>query len=241
MELAQSIRSKGVLQPILVEPSGSGEYIIVAGERRYRAAKLAGVREIPALVRSFSELEKTEIALIENLQREDLSPVEEARGYKTLMDAGKLTQEEVAQRVGKNRSTVANSLRLLKLSESILEALDRGRISAGHARALLAAGDGEARERLFRRILDQELSVRQAEKEAAEAQVGAADRAGGRGRSRGITKSPELSFLQERLIERLGTKVNVRGSHARGRVEISYFSMEDLERISSLIFGEPQS
>jgi ParB family chromosome partitioning protein len=238
MELAQSIRSKGVLQPILVEPAGGDAYSIVAGERRYRAARLAGVKEIPVLIRSFSELEKTEIALIENLQREDLSPVEEALGYKTLMDAGKLTQEEVAQRVGKNRSTVANSLRLLKLSETILEALDRGRISAGHARALLAAGDGDARKRLFRRILDQELSVRQAEREAAGVQAKAGDRAGDRGRSRGITKSAELSFLQERLIERLGTKVNIRGSHTRGRVEISYFSMEDLERISSLIFGE---
>jgi ParB family chromosome partitioning protein len=236
-ELAQSIRNKGVLQPILVEPSGGDEYIIVAGERRYRAAKLAGVSEIPVLIRSFSELEKTEIALIENLQREDLSPVEEAQGYKTLVDAGKLTQEEVAQRVGKNRSTVANSLRLLKLPEPMLEALDRGRISAGHARALLAVGDGEARERLFERILDQDLSVRQAEKEAAEAQGETGGKAGGRGRSMGITKSPELSYLQERLIERLGTKVNIRGSHARGRIEISYFSMDDLERISSLIFG----
>jgi len=133
-ELARSIQSKGVLQPILVQPAGSDEYTVVAGERRFRAAKLAGLMEIPVLIRNFSELEKTEIALIENLQREDLSPVEEAQGYKTLVDVGNLTQEEVAQRVGKNRATVANSLRLLRLPDEILEVLDKGRISAGHAR-----------------------------------------------------------------------------------------------------------
>jgi ParB family chromosome partitioning protein len=238
-ELARSIESKGVLQPILVEPVGGGEYIIVAGERRLRAAKLAKLKEIPALIRSFSQLEKTEIALIENLQREDLSPVEEARGYKTLIDLGKLTQEEVARRIGKNRATVANCLRLLKLPGSMLEALDKGRISAGHARALLAVQKTADQEMLFRQILDQDLSVREVEKQAAKIQRDAQvkDR-GAEERAKEIRKSPEIRSIEERFIERLGTKVNIRGSDSKGKVEIAYYSMDDLERLFSLIVGE---
>jgi ParB family chromosome partitioning protein len=236
-ELARSIQSKGILQPILVQSVGSEEYTVVAGERRFRAAKMAGLMEIPVLIRSFSELEKTEIALIENLQREDLSPVEEAQGYKTLIDVGSLTQEEVAQRVGKNRATVANSLRLLKLPDEILEALDKGRISAGHARALLAVQDEAVQEGLFRRILEQELSVRDVEKEAARSQEQGGHKVTPE-RSNKPAKSPELRSLEEQLIERLGTKVSIRGGHTKGRIEISYYSMEDLERILSLIAGE---
>lgn len=236
-ELARSIESKGVLQPILVEPVGGGEYIIVAGERRLRAAKLAKLKEIPALIRSFSQLEKTEIALVENLQREDLTPVEEARGYKTLIDLGKLTQEEIARRVGKNRSTVANSLRLLKLPESMLEALDKGRISAGHARALLAVQKTSDQETLFSKIIDQELSVREVEKQAAKLQADTQVKYSGE-RAKEIRKSPEIRSIEERFIERLGTKVNIRGSDTKGKVEISYYSMEDLERLFSLIVGE---
>jgi ParB family chromosome partitioning protein len=236
-ELARSIQRKGVLQPILVQPAGSDEYTVVAGERRFRAAKLAGLMEIPVLVRNFSELERTEIALIENLQREDLSPVEEAQGYKTLIDVGNLTQEEVAQRVGKNRTTVANSLRLLRLPDEILEALDKGRVSAGHARALLSVQDEAAHKRLFRRIIEQELSVREVEKEAAKSQQQSGEAAVAE-RPKTPTKSVELQGLEERLIERLGTKVNIRGSHTKGKIEISYYSMEDLERILSLIAGE---
>jgi len=236
-ELARSIQSKGVLQPILVQPAGSDEYTVVAGERRFRAAKLAGLMEIPVLIRNFSELEKTEIALIENLQREDLSPVEEAAGYKTLIDAGNLTQEDVAQRVGKNRATVANSLRLLKLPDEILEALDKGRVSAGHARALLAVQDGAVQKKLFRRILEQELSVREVEREAAKSQGQSAEVTAPE-RAKKPSKSVELQALEQRLIERLGTKVNVRGSHTKGKIEISYYSMEDLERILSFITGE---
>jgi ParB family chromosome partitioning protein len=236
-ELARSIQNKGVLQPILVQPSGNDEYTVVAGERRFRAAKLAGLTEIPVLIRSFSELEKTEIALIENLQREDLSPVEEAQGYKTLIDVGNLTQEEIAQRVGKNRVTVANSLRLLKLPDEILEALDKGRISAGHARALLAVQDEAAQKKLFRRTLEQQLSVREVEKQAAETQEQNGKKVLPE-RSKETDKSPELRYLEQRLIERLGTKVSIRGSHTKGKIEISYYSMEDLERILSLLAGE---
>jgi ParB family chromosome partitioning protein len=236
-ELTRSIRNKGVLQPILVQPSGGDEYTVVAGERRFRAAKLAGLTEIPVLVRSFTDLEKIEIALIENLQREDLSPVEEAEGYKILVDMGNLTQEEIAERVGKNRATVANSLRLLKLPADILEALDKARISAGHARALLSVQDGAIRKQLFQRILAQELSVREVEREAARIQ-GQSSESAGTNRAKTITKTVELQAMEERLIERLGTKVNIRGTHRRGKIEISYFSMEDLERILSIFTGE---
>lgn len=235
-ELARSIRSKGILQPILIQSAGGDEYTVVAGERRFRAAKMAGLMEIPALIRSFSELEKTEIALIENLQREDLSAVEEAQGYKTLIEIGSLTQEEVAQRVGKNRATVANSLRLLKLPDEILEALDKGRISAGHARALLSVQDNAAQKALFRRALEQELSVRDVEREAARSLEPDGSKVNPQ-RSNKSAKSPELRSLEEQLIERLGTKVSIRGGHTKGRIEIFYYSMEDLERIISLIDG----
>jgi ParB family chromosome partitioning protein len=233
-ELARSIQSKGVLQPILVQATGSDEYTLVAGERRFRAAKIAGLSEIPVLIRDFSELERIEIALIENLQREDLSPVEEAAGFKTLIDAGNLTQEEVAKRVGKNRATVANSLRLLKLPGEILSALDNNRISAGHARALLSVADGSAQMKLFRRILEKKLSVREAEREAAKDQGEGSAPVSKEGTEK-PSKSVELRALEEQLIERLGTKVNIRGTHAKGKIEISYYSMEDLERILSLI------
>ena len=235
-ELARSIKSKGVLQPILVEPAGGDRYTVVAGERRFRAARLAGLTEIPVLIRSFSELERTEIALIENLQREDLSPVEEAQGYKTLIELGSLTQEQVAQRIGKNRATVANSLRLLKLPDPMLEALDRRRISAGHARALLSVADRSAQQRIFATILEQELSVREAERLAAQA-----PRQQAPAPKRSEPLSAELQAVEQSLIERLGTKVGIRGHENRGRIEIYYYSMQDLERILGLVSGEADS
>jgi len=234
-ELARSIKQKGLLQPLLVEEAGDGCYAIIAGERRFRAAQLAGLQEVPVIVRQFSELEKTEIALIENLQREDLTPVEEAMGYRTLIDKGKLTQEEVATRVGKNRSTVANALRLLKLPEEMLAALDAGRISAGHARALLSVGDPRRQEALFRQMLDGEMSVREAERRAGA--PAAARPTQGRGGGKAPQGSVELAALEQRFIERFGTKVSIRGTDTRGRIEIAYFSADDLERIIGLLGG----
>jgi ParB family chromosome partitioning protein len=234
-ELARSIQEKGVLQPILVEAIEGGGYRIVAGERRFRAAQLAGLRDVPVLVRRFSETEKTEIALIENLQREDLSPIEEATGYKTLMQQGELTQEEVAKRVGKNRSTVANSLRLLKLPGPMIEALDQGRVSSGHARAILSLLNPADQELLFQRILARDMSVREAEQTAARMSQGVRNAAKKTPPSKPAPRRPELAALEQSLIERLGTKVVIRGSEKRGKIEISYFSLDDLERISSLI------
>jgi ParB family chromosome partitioning protein len=233
-ELARSIEQKGLLQPLLVEPAGSGRYVVVAGERRLRAARKAGLRELPVIVRRFTDVEKTEIALIENLQREDLTPVEEARGYRTLMDRGGLTQEEVARRVGKERSTVANSLRLLKLAPEFLEALEEGGLTPGHARALLSVLNPADQQLLFRRILELGLSVRDTEQNAQRMNQGQRARVKQAAPVQ-RAKTGALVALEQRLIERLGTKVVIRGNERKGHIEISYFSMEDLERILELI------
>jgi ParB family transcriptional regulator, chromosome partitioning protein len=166
-ELADSIREKGVLQPILVEQGEEGEYFIIAGERRARAARLAGLQTIPVIVRQFSRQEMLEIALIENVQREDLTPMEQAQAYRALMDMGGLNQEQLALRVGKERSTVANTLRLLKLPESAQDALSKVTITAGHARALLTVVNPADATVLLKRIVDSGISVREAEEAAA--------------------------------------------------------------------------
>jgi ParB family chromosome partitioning protein len=167
-ELADSIKEHGIIQPPLVEEAGNGMYYIIAGERRTRAARLAGLTQIPVRVKSFSEENKLEVALIENIQREDLNALEEALAYKKLMDMANITQEEVAKRVGKNRSTVANALRLLKLPEDMQNALADDKITAGHARALLSVGNNSDMRILFGRIMGQGLSVREAENQAQE-------------------------------------------------------------------------
>ena len=230
-ELAQSIEIHGVLQPILVEPVG-GRYRIIAGERRYRAAQRAGLRRIPALVRSASDDERLALALIENVQREDLTPIEEANAYRRLMQIGGLTQAELAQRVGKHRSTVANSVRLLGLPLEVQNALTDGTISAGHARALLMISDPQQRAQFFPRL--QQLSVRQAEAYAARIRDGAGKpETAGNGTSAAATPPPDphLRELEQRLIDALGTKVAVTGSLQRGKIEITFFGVDDLERI----------
>ncbi len=239
-ELAESIRVRGVLQPVLVEQGGEGAYTIIAGERRVRAARLAGLQKIPAIVRQFSSAERLEIALIENIQREDLTPIEEALAYKRLMETAGLSQEEVASQVGKDRSTVANSLRLLKLPQEMQEALDKGEMSPGHARAVLAVVSPAGQESLFRRIVAEGLSVREAEQIGSGMNRGkkAGGKGGGRHSDTGERKEPEVREIEERLIERLGTKVEIKGTAARGRIEISYFSSDDLERVSDLLKGE---
>jgi ParB family chromosome partitioning protein len=235
-ELADSIREKGVLQPILVEPGEEGEYFIIAGERRARAARLAGLQTIPVIVRQFSRQEMLEIALIENVQREDLTPMEQAQAYRALMDMAGLSQEQLAQRVGKERSTVANTLRLLKLPEIAQDALSKGTITAGHARALLTVVNPADATVLLKRIVDSGISVRETEDAAAALNQGrrgagkASRKTGGAARV-----DPELRDLQQTLLERLGTKVEIKGTPRRGKIEISYFSSEDLERLLKLI------
>ena len=233
-ELADSIKEKGIIQPLLVESSDDGSYTVVAGERRLRAARMAGLRKVPVIVRRFSMVEKIEIALIENIQRENLTPVEEAQGYRALMDAVQLSQEEVARRVGKNRSTVANALRLLNLPAEMLAALDEGKITAGHARAILSLVNPSDQQVLFQRVLDRGLSVRETESQAHA--LGAGRRSGSaRQAKRKTGLDPALESLRQELIDRLGTKVDIRGSLDRGRIEIAYFSQDDLGRLSELL------
>ena len=240
-DLADSIATHGLLQPLVVQSDGDG-YRIIAGERRFRAARLAGLSTVPALVRATQGLEHLELALVENLQRADLNPVEEARGYRRLMEAGDRTQEQVAQRVGKSRVTVTNALRLLKLPDDILASIERGEISAGHARALLSVTEDASRRELFDRILAEHLSVRATEDAAQQPPGPVTPETAGPGAP--PTRPPadaELAALQQRLIEALGTKVDVRGSARRGRISVTYYSPDDLERICERITGMPTS
>jgi len=235
-ELAASIKEKGIIQPIIVEKKNSS-YIIIAGERRHRASKLAGLTEVPVIVKKFSENEKLEIALIENIQREDLNPIEEAAAYHDLMERGNLNQEEVATKVGKNRSTVANSLRLLKLPENIQITLAKGAISAGHARAILALDTEDQMEDLHKRIITYGLSVREAEAFSANIAV---NKGSGKKHTRSSSssvssKDPELKSIEEKFIDIFGTKVNISGSLEKGKIEISYFSMDDLDRLYEIV------
>ena len=236
-ELADSIRQKGVLQPVLVEADADGRYTVIAGERRFRAAKLAGLERIPVIVGRFSAEEKLEIALIENVQREDLTPIEEAQAYRRLMDMAALSQEQVAAKVGKDRSTVANSLRLLRLPEDMQSALSRGEMSPGHARAILMLVNPADQQLLFRRIVDRGISVREAEESAAGLNRGkksARKTAAGEKPSQG-RKEPEIRAIEEKLIEKLGTKVEIKGTGKKGRIEIAYYSTDDLERLLELL------
>lgn len=236
-ELADSIREKGILQPILVEADEQGGYIIVAGERRVRAARLAGLEKIPVLERTFTAQEKLEIALVENVQREDLSPLEEARAYKRLMEMADLSQEQIARKVGKDRSTIANAIRLLKLPDEALSALDTGTISPGHARALLMLVNTPDQLVILRRILERGISVREAEEMAGALNRGkrGAATVGRTSGSAGRRVEPDIRDLEQRLIEKLGTKVEVKGSSSRGKIQISYFSADDLERILQVL------
>ncbi len=237
-ELTESVREKGVIQPIIVEPQGDGRYVIVAGERRFRAAKRAGLSSIPVIERTFTENEKLEIALIENIQRDDLNPIEEAEAYLALMNASGLTQDELSHRLGVNRSTIANTVRLMRLPDPMRLSVANGEISAGHARALLALDDNGAREALYQKIVDDGLSVREAEA-AVTAVQGAKPRAS-KPKLPGSAattqrKSVEIAALEEELVEALGTKVVINGTESRGKIEISFYSLDDLNRVGDAI------
>lgn len=237
-ELAASIRQHGIIQPVIVEESQDGSFLIIAGERRYRAAEKAGLREVPVVVRSFSPEKKLEIALIENVQREDLNPVEEAEAYKALMEHSSLSQEEVAEKVGKSRPAVANALRLLKLPEDILAALRSGELSSGHARAILAVLGPADQATLFRRILDEGLSVRQAEALASDLNAGKRPESAKKSDKPSRPLTVELKDMEQRLIGYLGTKVQLKGDEKKGSITIEYFSMDDLERVYDLMTGD---
>ncbi|NLU50477.1 MAG: ParB/RepB/Spo0J family partition protein [Syntrophomonadaceae bacterium] len=224
-ELAASIREHGVLQPILVRPVGEESYEVIAGERRLRAAEKAGLERIPAIVREMGDREATEIALIENLQREDLTAVEEARAYRHMTEEYGYTQEELARRIGKSRSHIANTMRILNLCEEVIEMIEKGELSAGHARAILATGgDRESQLRLARAIMERGLSVREAEKVSQK-----------KGVRKKVVKPPEIVELEERLQARLGTRANLLRKRKGGRIEIFFYDDEDLARILDIL------
>jgi ParB family transcriptional regulator, chromosome partitioning protein len=229
-ELASSIRQKGVLQPILVFSTENGQYEIIAGERRWRAARQAGLQSIPAIVTSGTEAERFEIALIENVQRQDLNPMEQADGYRRLQNEFSMTQEQIAQVIGKDRAVIANTLRLLNLPEPIRLAVSQEKISMGHARALLAIDDAAAQDALFQRILSESLPVRDVEQAAKLHKQGV---------STAITStkekpkpSAEIRVVQEELQHHLGRKVELQTAGAEGKkgwLRLEFYSLEDLD------------
>lgn len=235
-QLAESIKAHGLIQPILVAPIGEDRYRIIAGERRWRACRLAGLEEIPALIREYSPRKISEISLVENLQREDLNPVEEALGYRNLMELYGMTQEQIAETVSKSRPAIANALRLLALPEPLLEQLRSGALSAGHARALLSVEDAEGRQALADKIIAEGLSVRQAEELAKKTKKEekthpAADPA--------VTQA--IRDLENRASARVGNKVTIRHkSNNKGKVEINYYSVDELEKIIEILEGDSQ-
>ena len=229
-ELAESIRQFGILQPLLVKKKGE-RYEIIAGERRWRAAKLAGVKEVPVVVRDYTDQEIMEIALIENIQRENLNPIEEAMAYKRLLKEFNLKQDEVAERVSKSRTAVTNSMRLLKLNDRVQQMIIDDMISTGHARALLAIEDEEQQYMLANKIFDEKLSVRETEKLVKALK-----------NPKKEEKKPEVenqfvyTNLEEQMKSLIGTKVSVHAkANGKGKIEIEYYSPDDLERIYELL------
>lgn len=237
-DLSASIQARGVLQPVLIRPLGEGKYELVAGERRLRASKMAQLTEIPTLVREMTDQESLAIALIENLQREDLNAVEEALGYQQLQQQFGLSQEELARQVGKSRSAVANALRLLNLPEDVQKAIQQGVISAGHGRALMAVIEPELQEALYQRVAENGLTVRQAEAQASfckqHGRLPGAEEVGESGPSEKSEKTapvpldPKLATLQAALDELLDVKVKISGSPEKGKITVSYKGEEVL-------------
>ena len=227
-ELADSIRQHGVLQPLLVRPLPNGAYQLVAGERRWRASRLAELKEVPVIINELTDTEAMEIAIIENLQREDLNPIEEAEGLQTLIDKCGFTQEEVATSVGKSRPAITNALRLLKLPEDVREMTKKGEISAGHARALLSFDSQALMQEVAAKIVSDKLTVRDVEKLAKRPKTAETKKAPRRRDS--IYDEVELS-----LTEALGRKVKVYNGRSKGTLEIEFYSADDLKNIANII------
>lgn len=232
-DLVESVREKGILQPILVRPIDGG-FEIIAGERRWRAAQRAQLHEVPVIIREFTDKEALEVALVENLQRQDLSPLEEADGYRRLVDEFSHTQEELAKAVGKSRSHVANMMRLLALPDPIKAMVEAKQLSAGHARALLTADNPVA---LAREVVDKQLNVRQTEKLAAGEAKGKGTSSGGGRPPASIHKDADTAALERDLAEMLGVKVTLKSLGKGGELTIHYGSLEQLDDILSRLSG----
>ncbi|MDU1314275.1 MAG: ParB/RepB/Spo0J family partition protein [Clostridium septicum] len=227
-ELAESIKHHGIIQPIILKKNKE-EYIIVAGERRWRAAKLLGLKEVPAIVMNLTDKDILEISLIENIQRQDLNPIEEAVAYKKLLGEFKLTQEELSRRIGKSRVAISNTMRLMNLTETVQQYLMDGVITEGHGRVLLAISDENLQCEIAQKVIDEKLSVRELEKfikflNKPKKNI-----------ERKIQNNPYYKDVTERLQEFLGTKVNISNKNNKGKIEIEYYSDEDLQRILEII------
>lgn len=228
-ELADSISKHGVIQPIIVTKQGS-IYQIVAGERRWRASKQAGLKKIPAIIRNYDEIKIMEVALIENLQRENLNPVEEALGYKSLMETFSLTQDKISERVGKSRSAIANSLRLLNLPDKVLSMLEKGEISTGHAKVILSVSNKNEQIQIAELIFEKKMSVRETENYIKNKS---------KTKKSGTPVSSEVKMaikeMENAFSKYLGTKVKIKDSNGKGKIEIAYYSHDEFERLMELL------
>ncbi len=234
-ELSETIREQGIVQPLLVTHK-EGKYMLIAGERRLRAAKKAGLRRIPCIVRDVSEEEALVVSLIENIQREDLSPVEEAVAYRRMVKEFSMTQEEISEKVGKSRPTVANTLRILTLPKDLIELIKEGKLTSGHARALLQIDNPKKRKALALKIVREKLTVREAERLAGRKSGNAKKRK----KKSDVDKSPEVKDMENKMEKSLGTKVNIKMKNASGKkisgaIEIDFYSMDDFEKIADII------
>ena len=229
-ELASSIKEHGVITPIIVKKLETGFYQIVAGERRWRASKIAEMKTIPAIVREMDKAELYEISMIENLQRQDLNPVEEAKGYKRLTEEFNLTQEQISKRLGKSRSSVANSLRILNLPKEIVSMLESSQLSFGHAKVLLSCDDGKKQIALANRVIAENLSVRELEQE-----LKAPEKKESKPKKVDLNMKLALKAYEEKVTKGLSTKVKIVGNKNKGKIEIEYYGTDDLERIVGLM------
>jgi ParB family chromosome partitioning protein len=227
-DLAASIKEKGVLQPIIVSRVGDGTFRLVTGERRWRAAALAGLKKVPALIKNVASKDSLEIALIENIQREDLNPIETAQAFDRLITDFDLTQEELSDKVGKDRATIANYLRLLKLPEELKSLMYEGSLSTGHAKAILTITGKANQIDAARKIVKKGLSVREAE---------ALSKKISRPRQIKAIADPQIMSLEEKLSKSLGTKVRIQNKGKRGKIEIEYYSIEELDRLLEILLG----
>ena len=238
-ELCDSIKVNGILQPIIIEDSGNGNFYIIAGERRTRAAKMAGLTKVPVQLRKFDEQQKLEMALIENIQRADLNPIEEATAYYNLIQMGDLSQDEVAKRVGKARATVANSIRLLRLPEDIKKALSNGQISSGHARALLMVKTDSELHILFGKIVGQGMSVREAEEEAKKLNEGSRATSNKKQKKELPQKDADVLNFEQELKNIFGTKsINLKGDINKGSIVIGFDTRKDFDRIYDVLMSK---
>jgi ParB family transcriptional regulator, chromosome partitioning protein len=228
-ELAQSIKEHGIIQPLIVRKSIKG-YELVAGERRLRAAKVAGLKEVPVVVKAYTDQQLMEIALIENLQRENLNPLEEAEAYDKLISHHDYTQEQLAQKIGKSRPHVANMLRLLQLPEKIRKMVSAAELSMGHSRALLGVTDKKVQQQLANDVVEKGLSVRQLEELVKQLNVSRETK-----KKKPTKNEPVLIEMEERLRSRFGTSVKIKKGSKRGKIEIDFYSQEDLERIIDML------